>query len=279
MQTLIEILKKTENYFCDKGIENPRLNAELIIARALGMKRLELYLSFDRPLTASELDLLRPLVKRRASREPIQYIEGYSDFLDIRLKVDRRCLIPRPETEELIEWIKDSQPVEPKRILDLGTGSGAIAISLAKIYQNASILAVDKNRESLELAKENAILNNLSDRIEFRLSDWFNSVEGSFDLVVSNPPYLTEQEWQEACPEVKDFEPKMALTSEDEGFADISNILRLAPAYMSTNAGIYIESGIKHTHQFKNLDNTELKLAECRNDLSGRQRFFRAFKI
>src|SRR3954454_23920582 len=138
MATLLEIIKKTTEFFAAKGVESARLNAELLIGHALGLKRMQLYLQFERPLTEAELEKIRPFVKRRGGREPLQYILGECEFNGLKLKVDRRALIPRPETEYLIELITARVVEPPATILDLGTGSGAIALALAKNYPSAS---------------------------------------------------------------------------------------------------------------------------------------------
>src|SRR5829696_4388957 len=153
MLTVLEIIKKTTDFFAARGIESPRLNAELLIGHALARKRMQLYLEFERPLTEVELEKIRPLVRRRAQHEPVQYIVGETEFCGLKLKVDRRALIPRPETEQLIEFVTvalESSP--PTRILDLGTGTGAIALALAQAFQAATIIGVDRSAEALALA-------------------------------------------------------------------------------------------------------------------------------
>jgi release factor glutamine methyltransferase len=277
MQTIIEIVRKTEAYFKGKGIEEARLNAELLIAWALGLKRLELYLQYDRPLIDEELDKLRPLVRRRGVREPLQYIEGKTEFYNCSLKVDSRCLIPRPETEELIEWVfEDMKGTSPTRILDLGTGTGAIAISLALAFPNAEIVAVDQSEDSLALAFENVKGNGVDSRVKLIQSNWFDQVEGVFDLIISNPPYLTQKEVDEAQPEVKDYEPIQALVSSDSGFADIQRILDHAFQFAKEGAKLFLETGIDHAPRLMKADPLHYSNLICKNDLSGRHRFFSA---
>ena len=133
MLTVLEVIKKTTDFFAAKGIESPRLNAELLVGHALALKRMQLYMLFERPLTAAELESIRGLVRRRGQREPLQYILGEAEFFGLKLKVDRRALIPRPETERLLELVTERQAQPPATILDLGTGSGAIALGLAKL--------------------------------------------------------------------------------------------------------------------------------------------------
>ena len=159
MLTVLEVLKRTTKFFEGKGIINPKLNAELILAHGLGLsQRMELYLQHDRPLSENELDGIRPLVKRRAGREPVQYIEGRANFMGVDFEVDRRVLIPRPETEELVErigeWFADSPP---KRLIDLGTGSGIIALSLARLFPSSEVFATDISSDALAVAQSNAL--------------------------------------------------------------------------------------------------------------------------
>ena len=156
MLTVRNVQAKTVDYFAGKGVPSPKLDTDLLIAEVLGIRRLELYLGIDRPLTASQLDLLRPMVKRRANREPLQYILGYGEFCGMKLAVDPAVLIPRQETEELIELICDRLIKTPKTILDLGTGSGAIAIALAQVFPKAQIIATDQSSPALEVARRNA---------------------------------------------------------------------------------------------------------------------------
>ena len=215
MLTVLEIIKRTTDFLEKRGVESPRLNAELLIGHALALKRMQLYLQFERPLTETELEKIRPLVKRRGNREPVQYILGETEFSGLKLKVDRRALIPRPETEYLIELIMKRLPEAPATILDLGTGSGAIALALAKAYPGASVTAVDKSIDALALARENAVACGLNERVRFLESDWFSSIAENeqFQLIVANPPYLSDQEMNEAPPEVREFEPAMALSA------------------------------------------------------------------
>ena len=277
--TLLEIVKKTSEFFAGKGIDSPRLNAELLIGHALGLKRMQLYLQFERNLTAQELDQLRPLVRRRGQREPLQYIVGSTDFHGITLKVDRRALIPRPETEGLVEAIRERSKSAPARILDLGTGSGAIALSLATLYPEATLLAVDKSLEALSLAKENTESLGLAARVSVRSSDWFAGVEGEppFDVIVSNPPYLSDHETQETAPEVRGFEPVSALSSGNGGLADLEVLLREAPGHLAEGGLVAFETGIGQHATLKELAaGLGYSQVESLQDLTGRDRYFLA---
>src|SRR4051812_20538464 len=189
MLTVLEIIKRTTEFFEKRGVESARLNSELLIGHALGLKRMQLYMQFERPLTEADLEKIRPLVKRRGGREPLQYILGECDFSGLKLKVDRRALIPRPETEYLIELITARCTEPPATILDLGTGSGAIALALAKSFPAAVVTAVDRSVDALALARENATATGFGERVKFVESDWFSAlgVDEKFQLIVANP--------------------------------------------------------------------------------------------
>jgi release factor glutamine methyltransferase len=280
MLTVLEIIKRTTEFFDKRGVESARLNAELLIGHALGLKRMQLYMQFERPLQESELELIRPLVKRRASREPLQYILGETEFAGLKLKVDRRALIPRPETELLIELITTRLTVAPTTLLDLGTGSGAIALALAHHYADAFVTAVDKSEDALALAKENAAACGLAERVTFLVSDWFSAVPKTerFQLIVSNPPYLSDEETRATQPEVREFEPHGALSAGVDSAADLKIILAEARERLSEGGLLACETGIAQHVQLKELA-TQAGYArvESLRDLTGRDRFLFAF--
>lgn len=278
MQTVLEVLRKTTDWFLEKGLENARGDAEQLMAHGLGCKRLDLYLRFDKPLDEATLTRLRPLMKRRAQREPLQHIIGTWSFFNLDLKVDARALIPRPETEELLDLLLSRPGEKPQRLLDLGTGTGAIALSLAQALPQAEVYAVDLSEEALALAKENAALNDLQ-RVHFLQGSWFEPVEGLFDWIVSNPPYLTEQEWAEAAPEVKDFDPYSALVAPDDGLADLQTILEGALAHLNNCGLVALETGIAHHRRLSELAaDLGYQRSESLKDSSRRDRFFIACK-
>ena len=276
MLTLLEIIRKTTDFFYAKGIESARLDAEVLVAHALKLRRMDLYLQFERPLNDAELDAIRPLVKRRGQREPLQQILGETDFFDLMLKTDRRGLIPRPETELLLELVTQSVPAAPARILDLGTGTGAIALALAKFWPGSAVVAVDRSAEALALARENAPKLSLADRVEFRESDWFATLVGEapFELIVSNPPYLTAAEVAAAEPEVRDHDPVTALVAARDGRADLETIIRAAPAFLAPGGLLALETGIDQhaalTDFAKPLGYTTV---DSKRDLTDRDRF------
>ncbi|MBS0630271.1 MAG: peptide chain release factor N(5)-glutamine methyltransferase [Verrucomicrobia bacterium] len=277
MQTVLEIIKKTTDFFAAKQVESPRLNAELLIGHALGLKRMQLYLQFERPLNDAELDKIRPLVRRRGQREPLQYILGETDFLGLRLKVDRRALIPRPETELLVERIRERLTAPPARILDLGTGTGAIALVLAQSYPDAQATGVDLSTEALALAAENAQLCALADRVTWREGSWFAAIgaDETFDLIVSNPPYLSPDETAAAEPEVRAYEPVTALTGAGaDGRGDLSAIIADARAHLNTGGLLALETGIaQHAALMQEAQAAGYTQIESAQDLTGRDRF------
>jgi len=247
MQQVVQVLKKTESFFDRAGIESPKVEAEWLLASVLGCKRLELYLQWDKPLNEDLLEQLRPLVKRRASGEPSQYVLGYSDFHDIRIPVAPGVLIPRPETELLVEFVlAHLKQIDSPRIVDLGTGSGAIALALANALPESRILAVEKSAGALEQARQNAETLGLRERVAFRSGDWLKNLSFEADCIVSNPPYLTNEEWEAARPEVKKHEPKEALVAANGGTEELRKIIRDAGTRLAPNGLLALEMGIDH---------------------------------
>lgn len=284
MLTVLEIVKRTTDFLSSKGIESPRLTSELLVGHALGLKRMQLYVQFEKPLAETDLEKIRPLVRRRAQREPIQYIFGETEWGGLKLKTDRRALIPRPETERLLEMLTERYQapgiVAPRRILDLGTGTGALALALAKAFPDAHVCALDRSADALALARENATALGLTERVEFRESDWYSifgdaqSQDDRFDLIVANPPYLSAGETAEAQPEVQAFEPVSALTAAEDGLADLRKIVEGAPRFLREGGLLALETGIAHHAKLSELVLTAgLKDIESKKDLTGRDRF------
>jgi release factor glutamine methyltransferase len=280
MLTVLEIIRKTTDFFAGKEVESPRLQAELIVGHVLGLKRMQLYLQFERPLAEAELEQLRPLVRRRGQREPLQYVLGETEFHGLRLKVDRRALIPRPETELLVVSALASCVNPPAQVLDLGTGSGAIALAVAKENPVARVTAIDASDEALGLARENAISTGLAERVSFLKSNWFAALasDARFDLIVSNPPYLSAEETAATTPEVQAFEPRQALTSGDGGLADLRAIISEAPKFLAQGGLLALETGItQHAHLSALAREAGFSRVESRPDLTGRDRFVLAW--
>jgi release factor glutamine methyltransferase len=280
MITLLEVVKRTADFLEKHGVESPRLNAELIIAHALGIGRMQVYLQFERPLTEAQLEAIRPLVRRRARREPLAYVLGTAAFGDLVLSVDRRVLVPRPETEQLVELIKDSVTQPPAAVLDLGTGSGALALALARLYPEARVTAVDASEEALSVARGNAARHGLEPRITFLRSHWFDALDpvaGRFGLIVANPPYLTEEEWASAEPEVRGHEPKEALVAPDGGSGDLLAIIAGAPRFLESQGWLFLETGVdQHERLLAALSAAGLQEPRSHQDWNGRDRFVSA---
>lgn len=276
MLSVLEIVRRTTEFLATKGVESPRLNAELLVGHALGLPRMRLYLDFERLLTEAELERIRPLVRRRGGREPLQYILGEVEFHGLKLKVDRRALIPRPETERLVERVIERAQPAPATVLDLGTGSGAIALALAAAWPQAQVVAVDASADALALAAENVSALNLSERVRLLQSDWFGAVPpGSrFDWIVANPPYLSAAETARSAPEVRGHEPAQALTADEEGLAALNGILRGAKGFLALGGGLALETGPEqHALLAAQARSLGWDTVDSEPDLAGRPRY------
>jgi len=278
MQTLLDTLRKAEDFLGKKGLPRAKLEAGLLFAGVLGLRRLDLFLQFERLLTADEVDRLRAATVRRANREPLQHILGTAPFRNLILKSDRRALIPRPETEELIDLALGLFPADQAvRALDLGTGSGAIALALAQERPAWKVEAVDASDDALALARENAVTLGLAERVAFAKSDWFSAVTDAYDLLVANPPYLTDSEVASAEPEVRLFDPAAALAAPEDGLADLRRILEAAPKFLNPGGWVALETGInQHAALAEITTRAGLTEGQGKSDLSGRPRFWLA---
>ena len=228
--TPLKIVQWAVPFLTQKGLPNARFDAETLIAYALGLDRLKVYLQFDRPLDPEELSKIRELMKRRARHEPIQYIIGKKEFFGLPIKVSPSVLIPRPETELLVEKALEYLKMVPEKdrlVLDLGTGSGCIGLSIVKSL-DCRVWAVDISEKALEMARENALSLGVEDRVEWRKGDWFSALlptdPSQFCLVVSNPPYIANEEEAELAKEIRDFEPREALFAGNNGLSAYQSI-------------------------------------------------------
>lgn len=274
-QTVLEILNKTTAFFQKKGVPDPRLDAQYILAHGLGMKnRMDLYLNFEKPLTAAELDVLRPLVARRANREPLQHIVGDTSFRGFRIKCDPRALIPRPETEELVDLAKSRlEGIENPFIVEVGTGTGAIAISCAKEIAGARVLATDISADALALAKENAEINQLASAantqdntadaesrgtastLQFAQGDLLDAVtadvltcagiaaDAKINCLIANLPYIPDGEKEKLQPEVGNFDPALALFGGADGLDLVRKLVTQTENRLASGAPILLEIG------------------------------------
>ena len=240
--SVVELLKTTISFFTGKKIDEPRLSAELLLGKVLGLERLQLYLDHERPVTPSELEAFRAACRERLQGRPVQYIAGEAFFYGYRFFVDERVLIPRPETELVLEHAMERlaasglDSAESPSILDIGTGSGCIAITLALRLPGARVTAVDLSADALDVARRNADAHGVSERISFVEADALDSsfaekVGGPFDLLISNPPYIPEAEWATLQKEVKQYEPRQELVA-PTGFEYYRAIIAAAPTLL-----------------------------------------------
>ena len=277
MITVLEVIKLSTEYLQKKGVESPRANAEILLAEILKCKRLELYLAFDKPLAENEVQVYREAIRKRGLRIPLQYIVGNIEFYGLKLIVNENVLIPRPETELLVEKIiNDSDKSTNLKILDIGVGSGNISLSISKNLPNSKVVAIDISKTALDVANQNAEINSLQDRIEFRLFDIMNdnlNSLGKFDLIVSNPPYVSENDYESLEPELKNHEPKIALTDNSNGISFYKHIVEASDQLLKKPGKIYFELGIDQSAQvqeyFKQNNFTNIKITK---DYSGIER-------
>ena len=244
--TILKLIEWTTEYFQKQGMANPRLESELLLAHLLVKKRIDLYLGFDRPVSPQELAAYKLLIQRRTKQEPLQYITQRQEFWSLDFKVGPGVLIPRPETECLIEYVVkifESRRNHSLQILDIGTGSGILAVVLAKEFPQANIWAVDISERALSYAVDNAKTHGVSSQIHFQKSDLFSAVEASqkFDLIISNPPYLTEEEWKQLPLHIREFEPPEALRGGAAGMDFHLKILDSAPLFLMPHGAVVLE--------------------------------------
>ncbi len=238
---VLGVIQKSAEYLAKRGVDSPRLQAELILAHILSVPRLQLYLDYSRQLTTGEMDRARELVRRRGTREPLQHLLQSTSFCGFDIEVNRSVLVPRPETEILAEkawqFLKKNFAGGGK-VLDFGTGSGCIAIAIANHSPEAQILAIDISKEALQLARTNAEKNKVAEKITFLQSDRFTAIppESKFDLIVSNPPYISKEEIPSLMPEVREFDPILALDGGDDGLIFYRYLVKEAALRLMTAA-------------------------------------------
>lgn len=286
--TVLEAIQKSADFLAQKGVESPRLQIELLLAHLLKMPRMKLYLNFERALTPTETDALREFVKRRGRREPLQHITGTISFCGLEMAVNRHALVPRPETELLAEFgwkflLAAPKPGEggstlnsqPSTALDFGTGTGCIAIALAVKCPSAKIVATDTSADALALAKQNAIRHNVTGQIQFQQSDGFAALSGDarFDLIISNPPYIPSAEIAGLQPEVRDFDPRVALDGGADGLDFYRLIASHAAAFLKSDGKIMLEFGDGHAQAVRKIFESEKWIVESvEQDYSHRPR-------
>ncbi len=273
--TVREILKWTRGYFEGASIAQPRLEAEILLAHVLEVDRLHLYLSPDRPLTLNERSQFREIIKKRRTGVPLQHLTGEVFFYGLRFRVRDDVFIPRPETEELLERSLRLAPRDRDiACLDLGTGTGVIAICLAKFLPRAAVTAVDVSPEALSLAKDNAELNEVSHRIQFVRSNWFEQIDGEFDLIVSNPPYIAEEDMEGLAAEVRDHEPHRALNGGKGGLEEIKLLARNLRGHMHSDSAVLFEIGDGQGKTVvEEMTDAGLTEAQVERDFADKERF------
>lgn len=264
--TLGEVLRGAADYLAARGVPSPRVDAELLLARALGLERIELYTQHDRPLTEAERAAARVLVQRRGRREPLAYVLGDWGFRRLTLRTDARALVPRPETEVVVErCLALLAGVERPRVVDVGTGTGAIALSLAAELPGARVCATDTSPDALALARENAAANGLE--VELHEGDLLAGLAGPFDLVVSNPPYVLAGELVALEPEVREWEPRLALVDEGQTERLAAGARDVLDGWLVLEVHESRASDVRSS--LENLGYTDLTTSD---DLAGRQR-------
>jgi len=249
--TILKILRWTTSYLTSHNTDSPRLDAEILLGHTLGLERPELYMQYDLPLCGDELARFKSLIIRRANREPTAYIVGMKGFWSLELAVTGDVLIPRPETEHLVESALSLIPGElseafSKRILDMGTGSGDIVLALASERPGHLFFASDRSAKAIDVARKNAARISLADTIRFFSGDWFaplNRKGKGFDMILSNPPYIPTGEIRQLRPEIREYEPVAALDGGKDGLACIRHIIRSAPAYLVPGGYLLLEIG------------------------------------
>lgn len=246
MWRVVDIIKTSSEFLQKKGVPDPRLDAELLLGHVLQKNRLELYMFFDRPMTAPELDQYRELVKRRGDREPLQHIVGSTGFMNAEIKTGPQALVPRPETEVLVETLMERSIPPESRVLDIGTGSGCIAISIAQELDQPKVLAIDVSPDALALAKENAGSNEVS--ISFQRVDILQDLpkmNDRFDIVVSNPPYIRQDEREDLQEEVREHDPALALFDDGDGLTFYRRFADVLPDLLRPGGQFLFEFGGK----------------------------------
>ena len=281
--TILRMILWSAEYLTDKGVETGRLDAEWLLSAALGVDRLQLYLQYDRPLSSEEREAFKPLLRRRASREPLQYIIGRTGFRQLELKTDSRVMIPRPETEVLVQEVLDwasRRAGSMGRVWDMGTGTGAVALSLAAEGACTSVVATDVSPEALSVAADNAKRYDVSGLVEFREGSLFEPLQQGepFDVIVSNPPYIADSEKGELQPEVRDWEPPEALFAGEDGLDVIRDLVAGAPEHLLTGGLLALECGFSQAERVVADVNATGAFASVRvrPDLTGRPRFVMA---
>ncbi len=280
LYTIKDLLTLTTGYFSEIGIESPRLDAEVLLAHILGVDRIDLYVNYDRPLNKSEVDAYRRAVAERGRRRPVAYITGKREFMSLSFHVGEGVLIPRPETEILVEAVSErlkARGIAQPYILDLGTGSGCIAVTLAKEFPMGKVWAIDISPDALKVAKTNSIEHGVSDRITFLQGDLFVPLASlhekiTFDVLISNPPYIPSRDLVALAPEIREYEPQVALDGGESGLVYYERILMEGPGYLKPGGIMGLEVGAGQGQALHDKAMVFFKEVEMIRDYSGIER-------
>ncbi|NGX42499.1 MAG: Release factor glutamine methyltransferase [Chlamydiae bacterium] len=277
MKTIKEIILKATEFLEQKGIENPRRQAEEVIGDAIDLKRLQLYMEFDRPLTEEELNKCRSCLSRRAKGEPPQYIRGFVDFMGCTLKVTSNVLIPRQETEILVDLIihaLEKEPLEGKTLWDLCCGSGCIGIALKKRFPELKVVLSDVSGAALNIASENAKTNGVE--VSLLQGNFLEPFHGMItDYFVCNPPYVSEEEYANLDKEVKEYEPRLALLAKEDGLEFYRRLANDLPVHLNPSGKTWLEIGYRQGEAVNSLFSCPPWIkSEWKKDWAGKDRFF-----
>jgi len=283
---LLEVINRSAEFLARKGVDSPRLQVELLLAHLLQLPRLKLYLNFERELTTAQLDELRQWVTRRSEREPLQHIIGTTSFCGLEFAVNSSVLIPRPETESLAEqaWqylLGPASGGSPRRAIDVGTGSGCLAVTLAVKCPEMLFDAVDQSSAALEVARQNAVRHGVLERIDFYKSDLFAGApkNRSFELAVSNPPYIPGKEIDALQPEVRKYDPRLALDGGEDGLEIYRRLAAETPEFLAPNGVFMGEFGDDQERQVAALfEQRNWRVEQLLPDLSGKPRIIVAHR-
>lgn len=275
---VLELLEWTTEYFEKHNIPNPRLDAEVLLGHLIEKSRLQLYLHFDMPVYQEHLDVFRVLIKRRIDHTPISYLINHKEFMSLDFYVDERVLIPRPETEFIVETILNTNPEKPQRILEIGTGSGVIATTLAVNEPEWEIIATDISQDALDVAEKNRDAHECTDRISLLHGDLFDPIQkldtSHFNWIVSNPPYVMSCENNDLSPDVKEHEPHIALFAGEDGLSIIRRLISEAPSYLNPSGKLIFEIGDKQGNSVQELINKQpiYDVSQIIKDYAGKDR-------
>ncbi len=282
---VMELINWTTDYLAEKNFDTPRSDVEWLLSAALECPKVELYTNFDKPLTRNELNHFKELLKERLTRKPVQYIIGETEFMGLPFRVNESVLIPRPETELLVEkavdWLRANAD-QKTTVLDIGTGSGCIAVSVAALVPEITVIAIDNSETALKVARENARLNQVDNRIQFARQDILTEWPGDnpFTVILSNPPYVAKDEYDRLQPDVREYEPESALVA-DDGLTFIRRFAESARDWLDQSGILFLEIG--GSHQRSEVENIFGKF--CWNDViveqdyNGEARVVRARKL